>query len=243
MKITVEIERFNPERDTKSVIQTYSVEAEPTDRVLDVLMNIKRNQDGSLAFRKSCAHGVCGSDAMVINGKECLACKTLVRDALGNGGPLISISPLKHMPKQRDLMVNQEGFFSQYRAVSPFFKPKEAPPETGEYIQSHEERESFDDPTKCILCSACYSACPVLDTNPNFIGPAACVQAARFVKDSRDLGLEPRMNVLDSPDGVWSCENHFKCTLVCPREIKVTKLINETKRRIKKYKEEEDGES
>jgi succinate dehydrogenase / fumarate reductase iron-sulfur subunit len=174
---------------------------------------------------------------MVINGKERLACKTLVRDAVGNGDPVIHVSPLKHMDVQRDLMVNQEGFFSQYRAVSPFFQPKEQPPETGEYIQSHEERESFDDPTKCILCSACYSACPVLDTNPKFIGPAACVQAARFVKDSRDLGLSPRMDVLDTPDGVWSCENHFECTRVCPREIKVTKLINETKRAIKKHKE------
>lgn len=239
MKITVEIERFNPETDTEPAVQTYSVEAEPTDRVLDVLMNIKRNQDGSLAFRKSCAHGVCGSDAMVINGKECLACKTLVRDALGNGDPVISISPLRHMSKQRDLMVNQENFFSQYRAVSPFFQPKEAPPETGEYIQSYEDRESFDDPTKCILCSACYSACPVLDENPRFIGPAACVQAARFVKDSRDLGLPPRMDVLDTPDGVWSCQNHFECTRVCPRGIKVTKLINETKRAIEKHKARE----
>jgi succinate dehydrogenase / fumarate reductase iron-sulfur subunit len=111
-----------------------------------------------------------------------------------------------------------------------------------EQVQSVEERELFDEPTKCILCSACYSACPVLDKNPDFIGPAAIVQAARFVNDSRDQGLEPRLDILDQPNGVWPCENNFNCTEVCPREIPITKLINQTKRQIKKYREER-GES
>jgi len=242
MKITVEIKRYNPERDEQPRMQAYEVEAEPTDRVLDLLMEIKRTKDGTIAFRKSCAHGVCGSDAMVINGRARLACKTLVQDVTAEG-PRITLEPLKHLPVQRDLMVDQQGFFDKYRLVSPFLVPKEPKPRAGEYIQSRKEREKFDDPTKCILCSACYSACPVLDKNARFIGPAACVQAARFTKDSRDEGLTPRLSVLDTENGVWSCQNHFECTKACPRGIKVTKLINETKREITSYKESKDGTS
>lgn len=235
MKITVEIIRYNPESGADPYIQSFPVDAEPSNRVLDLLMDIKRNQDGSLGFRKSCAHGVCGSDAMIINGKEGLACKTLVKDALPEGEDIIRVEPLKHFPLQRDLMVNPETFFEKYRAISPFLIQKAEPPKAKEYIQSQEERKRFDDPTKCILCSACYSACPVLESQFGFIGPAAAAQAARFNKDSRDRGLEPRLAVLNSEDGVWGCENHFECTRVCPRGIKITKLINETKREIKQY--------
>ena len=105
-----------------------------------------------------------------------------------------------------------------------------------ERIQSPEQRQAFDDATNCILCSACFSACPVLEKNPAFIGPAAVVQAARFLDDSRDKGFEQRLPVLDSAHGVWPCENHFACTRVCPREIKVTKLINQTKGKIKNHR-------
>jgi len=238
MKITVEILRYNPETGADPAFQSYTVDAQPANRVLDILMDIKRNQDGSLGFRKSCAHGVCGSDAMIINGKEGLACKTLVKDALPEGETTIKVEPLKHFPLQKDLMVDPDVFFEKYRSVSPFFIPAEAPPKSKEYIQSRDQRKKFDDPTKCILCSACYSACPVLDTESGFIGPAASAQAARFNKDSRDKGLAPRLAVLDGENGVWGCENHFECTRVCPREIKITKLINETKREIKQFKEE-----
>jgi len=180
---------------------------------------------------------------MIINDKEALACKTPIQDVASKAGDIVTLIPLKHQTVQRDLMVDQNDFFQKYRDVQPFFIPKdEGLDGTEEQEQSVEAREFFDDPTKCILCSACYSACPVLDKNPDFIGPAAIVQAARFVNDSRDKGLEPRLAVLDSPNGVWPCENHFKCTEVCPREIPITKLINLTKRQIKKYREER-GES
>ena len=239
MTVNLEIQRFNPETDTEPRYQSYSVDVEPTDRVLDALTTIKRNTDGSLAFRRSCAHGVCGSDAMVINGKEALACKTLIQDVAEADGATIKIEPARHMEVQRDLMVKQDTFFGNARAVKPFFIEDEAKPAPEkEYIQSVEERALFDDPTKCILCGACYSACPVIDKNPNFIGPAAIVQASRFVFDSRDKGLEARLEILDQPDGVWACENHFECTRVCPREIKVTKMINLTKQRIKKLRAE-----
>ena len=238
MKINLEIQRFNPEADKAPYFTTYTVDAEPTDRVLDALMDIKRNQDGSLAFRKSCAHGVCGSDAMVINGEERLACKTLVQDVAEIDGDKIKIEPARHQEVQRDLMVRQDRFFDNYKKVKPFFVANEAKmPTQAEFIQSQKERAEFDDPTKCILCGACYSACPVLDKNPNFIGPAAIVQAARWVFDSRDQGIEARLDILDQPNGVWPCENHFQCTRVCPRDIKVTKMINFTKRAIKQYRE------
>jgi succinate dehydrogenase / fumarate reductase iron-sulfur subunit len=239
MKINLDIQRYNPETDKEPHVETFEVEVEPTDRVLDALMDIKRNVDGSLGFRRSCAHGVCGSDAMVIDGKNALACKTLIQDVTSEEGATIKIEPARHMEVQRDLMVKQDQFFGNYKAVKPFFVADESKPAPEkEYIQSVEEREKFDDPTKCILCGACYSACPILDDNPNFIGPAAIVQASRFVFDSREKGLEPRLDILDQPDGVWACENHFECTRACPRDIKVTKMINFTKRAIKQLREE-----
>lgn len=236
MNVIVKIERYNPEVDEKPYFKEYSVEADPMDRVLDLLMHIKRTQDGSLAFRKSCAHGVCGSDAMRINATERLACKTLVQDVIKNNSDTITIQPLRGMHAQRDLMVQQTVFFEKYRLVNPYLINVESPPEK-ERIQSPEDRHKIDDATKCILCESCYSACPVLqEKNPAFLGPAAIVQAARFLDDSRDMGFEVRLAVLDTPNGIWPCENHFKCTQVCPRGIKVTKLINLTKQKIKKYR-------
>ena len=236
MEVILEIQRFNPETDAEPAFQRYRIDVQPTDRVLDALMQVKRFQDGTLAFRKSCAHGVCGSDAMRINGTERLACKTLVQDIVGNDSITIRIEPLRDFPVERDLMVDQQTFFEKYRSIKPFLI-NDDPVEQKERIQSPAERGAFDDATNCILCSACYSACPVMETNPEFLGPAAIIQAARFLDDNRDQGFEPRLPVLDAPDGVWPCENHFECTRVCPREIKITRLINQTKRKIQKYRE------
>jgi succinate dehydrogenase / fumarate reductase iron-sulfur subunit len=236
MKITLEIQRFNPEKERTPEFKTYEVDVQPTDRILDALMKVKRFQDGTLSFRKSCAHGVCGSDAMRINGQERLACKTLVRDVAGSDGATVKIEPLRGFPVQRDLMVNHETFFKKYRSVKPFLINDE-PVEGKERLQSQEERKLFDNATSCVLCSACFSACPVMGENPDFLGPGAIVQASRFLDDSRDKGFEPRLSVLDSPDGVWPCQNHFECTRVCPRSIKVTKRINLTKRKISSYRE------
>lgn len=238
MKVTLKIKRYNPESDKEPYFREYPLEVQPTDRVLDALMYIKDFVDGTLALRRSCAHGVCGSDAMVIDGQERLACKTLIRDVAKEEAAVITVEPLKHLPLLRDLMVDQGQFFERYREVKPFFINDEAV-EEGERLQSPEDRHLFDDPTKCILCAACYSACPILDgKNPRFIGPAAIVQGARFVFDSRDRGFEERLSVLDHPDGVWACENHFECTRVCPRGIKVTKNINLTKRKISQLRQE-----
>ena len=246
MKIRLKIERFDPEAGGEPFFSEYTVEARPTDRVLDLLMRVKREQDGTLTFRKSCAHGVCGSDAMRINGVERLACKSLVQDVVRGEArdeardevDEVFIQPLRNLPVQKDLMVDQAAFFKKYRTVHPFLVNDDAPPER-EWIQSSEQRSAIDDATKCILCEACYSACPVVqETNPRFIGPAQIVQAQRFNDDSRDRGFTLRLEALDTPDGVWACQNHFQCTRVCPRGIKVTKLINQTKRLIKKYRDE-----
>ena len=236
MRLVVRIARFNPDTDTAPHDQDYAVDVEPTDRVLDALIRIKDELDGTLSFRKSCAHGVCGSDAMIINGKERLACKTLVRDVASEENAMITVKPLSFMKVQRDLMVDQTEFFAKYRSVLPFMIA-DAPSEPGERLQSPEQRAAFDDTTACILCGSCYSACPVMDTVPAYVGPAALVQAARFLFDSRDTGLERRLGVLDAPEGVAACKNHFNCTRVCPREIKITKNINATRRLIARHKE------
>jgi succinate dehydrogenase / fumarate reductase iron-sulfur subunit len=175
---------------------------------------------------------------MTINSVERLACKTLVRDVAEQENAVVIIEPLKSLPVQRDLMVDYARFFDFYRVVKPFLIPaKEV--EHGEITQTPEERSRFDDPTKCILCASCHASCPVVaEKDPDFIGPAAVVQAARFVFDSRDKGIGPRLDVLDDPHGVWPCENHFNCTRVCPRGIKVTKNINMVKRQIKAFKEQ-----
>ncbi|MFH2219832.1 MAG: succinate dehydrogenase iron-sulfur subunit [Pseudomonadota bacterium] len=236
MKIILKIQRFNPESDTQPAFQNYTVEVNPTDRLLDALMHIKRFQDGTLAFRKSCAHGVCGSDAMRINGKDALACKTLIQDVAETDGATVVIEPLRHFPVQRDLIVDQTSFLEKYRIIKPYLINNE-PVSEGERLQSQEERMVFDDATNCILCSACFSACPVLEDRPDFLGPAAIVQAYRFLADSRDRGSEERLPVLDTPEGVWPCQNHFECTKACPRLIKITKRINQTKKMIQKYRE------
>ncbi len=238
MKIHLDIQRFNPEKDKEPTFQKYEVEVNPTDRLLDALMKIKNGEDPTLGFRKSCAHGVCGSDAMVINGKEGLACKTLIKDAVDKDGATVKVQPLRTLPVQRDLMVNQSSFFQNYRQVKPY-QINPAQVQEKERIQTPEKRKQFDDATRCILCAACFSACPVKqEVNPNFLGPAAIVQASRFIEDDRDKGIEERLPSLDYPDGIWPCENRFECTRVCPRKIKVTKLINLIKRKITEFRKD-----
>ena len=235
MQITLKIQRYNPDTDEAPYYQEYTVEVDPNARLLDALMDVKRFQDGSLGFRKSCAHGVCGSDAMRINGQDGLACKTLVKEVAEEGGATVVVEPLRHLPVQRDLIVDQAEFFEKYKSIKPYLINDE-PVAEKERIQSPEERLQFDDTTNCILCASCYSACPIPEEHPAFIGPAAIAQAFRFLADSRDKGEEQRLPVLDDANGVWLCENHFKCTQACPRSILITKRINQTKRLIKEGK-------
>ena len=241
MKIILNIQRYNPDADEAPHYQEYQVETDPNERLLDALMQVKRFQDGSLGFRKSCAHGVCGSDAMRINGKDGLACKTLIKEVVEKDGDVVTVEPLRYLTVQRDLIVDQSDFFSKYRSVKPFLINDE--PVIGkERIQSQDERMQFDDTTNCILCASCYSACPVLEGNPAFLGPAAIAQAYRFNADTLDRGFYERLPVLGRPDGVWPCQNHLHCTRSCPRGILITKRINQTKRMIEKHNQATRGE-
>ncbi len=230
MQVTLRVFRFNPETDVKPHYDTYSFEAEPTDRVLDLLEQIKGYHDGSLSFRRSCAHGVCGSDAMRINGRNLLACKVLVQD-LGAGE--IKVEPLLGLKVIKDLVVDMEPFFEHYRSVLPYFINDEDVPEDGrERLQTPAQRERFDDTTKCILCAACTTSCPSFWSNEYYVGPAAIVAAHRFIFDSRDTAAEERLKILNDQLGVWRCRTAFNCTEACPREIHVTRAIAEVKRAI-----------
>jgi len=227
MQVTLRIYRYNPEEDRRPHYQTFQVEAEPTDQVLDLLNRIKWEQDGSLSYRRSCAHGVCGSDAMRINGVNRLACKLLVRDV----GEKITVEPLLGMRVIKDMIVDMEPFFEHYRSVRPYLINDEPPPAQERY-QSVEQRARFDDTTKCILCAACTTACPSFWASEQYIGPAAMVQAHRFIYDSRDRAAVERLQLLNNRMGVWRCHDIFNCTDACPREIEITKAIGELKMAI-----------
>jgi succinate dehydrogenase / fumarate reductase, iron-sulfur subunit len=227
MRVRVRIRRFNPEKDRKPYWAAYTLDAEPTDRVLDLLVQIKSYQDGSLTFRRSCAHGVCGSDAMVINGRNRLACKELVQDV----GKNIEIEALRGLPVIKDLVVDMEPFFRQYRSILPFLINDEPAPYT-ERLQSPEARARYDDTTKCILCAACTTSCPSFWSNSGFVGPAAIVQAHRFIFDDRDRGAQVRLEILAEATGVWRCRTIYNCTEACPRDIQITQAIGEVKKAI-----------
>ena len=225
MKVAFKILRFDPEKDSKSHWESYEVELEPTDRVLDGIEAIKGKVDGTLALRRSCAHGICGSDAMIINGRNRLACKVLVKSLKQP----ISIEPMRGFKVLKDLIVDMEPFFAKYRAVTPYLVEKEERPEK-ERLQSPEQRERFDDTTKCILCGACTTSCPSFWADPSYVGPAAIVQAHRFLFDSRDQGKEERLKVMNDREGVWRCRTVFNCVEACPRDIDVTGAIADVKR-------------
>jgi succinate dehydrogenase / fumarate reductase iron-sulfur subunit len=227
---TLVIRRFDPEKDDEPHWEDFDVEMYATDRVLDALHQIKWEQDGSLSFRRSCAHGVCGSDAMRINGRNRLACKTLLKD-LDVAKP-IYVEALKALPLEKDLIVDMEPFFDSYRAIQPFVTPAARPANGREYIQSAAQRERFDDTTKCILCAACTSSCPVFWTDGQYFGPAAIVNAHRFIFDSRDQAAQVHLDILNDKEGVWRCRTIFNCTDACPRGIQVTQAIAEVKQAI-----------
>jgi succinate dehydrogenase / fumarate reductase iron-sulfur subunit len=228
MDIELKVRRFNPEVDTASHWESYALRAEPSDRVLDLLHQVKWFQDGTLTFRRSCAHGVCGSDAMLINGRNQLACAVLVRDA----GTHITVEPMRGLPVVKDLLVDQEGFWEKYRSAMPYLVNDAVPEDGLERRQSPAERAQFEDTSRCILCAACTTACPVFWTNPAFVGPAAIVNAHRFIFDSRDQAHGERLELMADADGVWRCRTVFNCVEACPRGINVTRAIMEVTRAI-----------
>ena len=227
MALTLKIRRYNPEVSQEPWWDEFTVQMEPTDRLLDALHEVKWRLDGTLALRRSCAHGVCGSDAMLINGRNALACKVLVQDV----APKATVEPIRGLPVLKDLIVDMDPFFEGYKSVLPFLVNDEGEPDK-ERRQSPEERARFDDTTKCILCAACTTSCPIFWGDDTYVGPAAIVNVHRFIFDSRDRGDRERLKILSEKTGVFRCRTTFNCTDACPRGIQVTKAIQEVKRSI-----------
>jgi succinate dehydrogenase / fumarate reductase iron-sulfur subunit len=232
MLVKLKVFRFDPQRDSNPHYDPFTVEAKPTERILDLLNKIRWEQDGSLAYRMSCAHGICGSDGMTINGVSSLACQKLVKDY--EEGKEVLIEPLSVFTVVKDLVVDMEPFFEQEKSIHP---PGEIalrqPTQPGESPQTIEERALIDDDIKCIMCACCVGACPVSQKeDPAYVGPAAVVRAHRYIFDSRITDAMKRLEIMDKPHGAWSCKSYFKCTQVCPKEIQVTMHILEVKRKI-----------
>jgi succinate dehydrogenase / fumarate reductase iron-sulfur subunit len=217
--------RFNPETDARPSFRDYEVRLEPSDRkVLDALERLKA-QDDSLAYRRSCREGVCGSDAMNINGRNALACITSLEDVREP----VTLAPLPGFPVIRDLIVDMTQFFRHYHEIRPYLVNHEPPPER-ERLQSPEEREKLNGLYECILCACCSGQCPSYWWNPDkFIGPAGLLQAERFIVDSRDRDTAARLAFLDDVYRLYRCRTIMNCTEVCPKGLSPSRAIEKIK--------------
>jgi len=218
-----DIYRYNPEKDKKPYMQNYELDIEKTQAimVLDAL-RILKSEDDTLSYRHSCGEGVCGSDGMNINGRNGLACVTPIRSLQG---PII-LRPLPSMPVIRDLVVDLSRFYKQYENAEPYLQTKSIAP-SHERLQTPLEREKLDGLYECILCACCTSACPSSWWNPDkFLGPAAALQAARFIEDSRDEATEGRLDKLEDAYSIYRCRTIMNCADVCPKGLNPSKAIN-----------------
>ncbi len=232
MKLTLKVYRFNPENEKIPHYDTFNLEAQPNERILDCLNKIRWQQDSTLAFRLSCTHGICGSDGLTINNQSALACQKLVKDY--DYTKEILIEPLKYFEVIKDLIVNLKPFFDRIQSINPQMTTNvETVESEKERLQSREDRCRFDDALKCILCGCCYGACPVMtEQDLEFVGPAAILREQRYIFDSRTIDEKERLEILKKPHGVWGCKSYYMCTIVCPKNIKVTEAILRTKKKI-----------
>jgi succinate dehydrogenase / fumarate reductase iron-sulfur subunit len=217
--------RYDPDTDAQPYMKDYEVELEPTDRMLlDALVRIKE-QDDSLSLRRSCREGVCGSDAMNINGKNGLACLTKLVELKEP----VELRPLPGLPVIRDLIVDMTQFFKQYHSIKPYLVNEQTPPET-ERLQSPKDREQLDGLYECILCACCSTSCPSFWWNPDkFVGPAGLLQAYRFIADSRDHDTAARLDNLEDPYRLFRCHTIMNCVDVCPKGLNPTQAIGKIK--------------
>ncbi len=225
-QVKVSIYRYNPEVDTKPYYKDYTVELDPLDtKLLNVLMKIKDLHDDSVSFRRSCREGVCGSDAININGRNGLACLTDI-SSLGNK---IVLRPIPGLPVVRDLIVDMTQFFNQYHSIKPYVIDDRPQPER-ERIQSQEDRAQLDGTIECILCACCSTACPSFWWNPDkFLGPAALLHAYRFIADTRDQATNERLDELNDPYRLFRCHTIMNCADVCPKHLNPTRAIGKIK--------------
>ena len=223
MKIS--LYRYDPDRDAAPYMKDYDVQLEPSDRMLlDALVRVKAIDD-SFAFRRSCREGVCGSDAMNINGKNGLACLTNVAEL----GEHVVLRPLPGLPVIRDLIVDMTQFFKQYNSIRPYLVNHDPLPEK-ERLQSPEERDELNGLYECILCAACSTACPSFWWNPDkFVGPAGLLQAYRFLADTRDQAASERLDNLEDPYRLFRCHSIMNCVDVCPKGLNPTMAIGKIK--------------
>ncbi|GAA5526123.1 succinate dehydrogenase iron-sulfur subunit [Microbulbifer aestuariivivens] len=221
--LKVSIYRYNPETDKAPYMQDYELDTEGKDlMVLDVLELLKA-QDSTLSYRRSCREGVCGSDGMNISGRNGLACTTPLSVAAPKGK--LVLRPLPGLPVIRDLVVDMEQFYEQYKKIEPYLQ-NDSPAPAIERLQSPEEREKLDGLYECILCACCSTSCPSFWWNPDkFIGPAGLLQAYRFLADSRDTATEERLSNLDDPFSVFRCHGIQNCVNVCPKGLNPTRAI------------------
>jgi succinate dehydrogenase / fumarate reductase iron-sulfur subunit len=230
IQVNVRVFRFNPNKgDKKPYYDQFTVAADPKEKVLDLLHRIKWEQDGTLTFRRSCAHGICGSCAMKINGRNMLACEANLSNF--RDPTKITVDPLESLPVLKDLAVDMSDFFKKYEVVKPYLISK-TPPPVAEWYQSPDDRKKIDEATWCIQCAACTTSCPVNWKNPYFLGPAALLKAYRYSFDTRDEGIADRAAVLDNADGAWRCHTIFNCVEACPKEINLTWHISELKKKL-----------
>ncbi|MEN2986404.1 MAG: succinate dehydrogenase iron-sulfur subunit [Thermodesulfovibrionaceae bacterium] len=222
---TFKIKRFLPDKTPLIRWDEFRIKLNSMERVLDGLIKIKESMDGTLTFRKSCAHGVCGSCAMKINGKNRLACQTLVKDL----PELVEIEPLPSLPVIKDLVVDMTLFFEKNDRVLPYLINEEPPPER-ERLQLPKEQERILESITCVMCGSCTTSCPTFWADKNYLGPSALLKAYRFLFDSRDRATEQRLEAITGEHGLWRCHSVFNCIEVCPKEIDITKHILKLKR-------------
>lgn len=221
--VTVRVQRFNPDVDKQPLFQDFPVAMTPDTTILDALHQIKAGQDGTLTFRRSCRHAICGSCAMNINGRNTLACKTPLRNEVDKNGR-VTIRPLPYLPLIKDLVVDRTSFWEQYRRVKPWLVPPEDVPEK-EFRVSPAEVEALNHAETCIMCGACYSACSVIGMTKKYIGPHALLKAFLRVLDPRDTIVGERLADLSGDDGVFRCHTVFNCIDACPKNLDPTRAI------------------
>jgi len=227
MQLEINIYRFNAETDAFPYMQTFNFAKPERDIMVLELLNLLKEQDPTISYRRSCREGVCGSDGMNINGKNGLACITPLSQVLK--GNKLDLRPLPGLPVIRDLVVDMEEFYAQYEKIKPFLQNDSTPPEI-ERLQSPEDRDKLDGLYECILCACCSTSCPSFWWNPDkFVGPAALLQAYRFIADTRDSRTEERLEALSDPFSVYRCHGIMNCVSVCPKGLNPNKAIGNIK--------------
>ncbi len=225
--IEIEVLRYNPETDKEPSLQVFEVPFTDDMSVLQGVQYIKDHLDGSLSFRWSCRMAICGSCGMMINGVPHLSCETFLRDYYP---ARVRVEALNHFPIERDLVINMEGFIKKLESIQPYIIPKE--PRTlaqGEYLQTPEELNRYEQFSSCINCMLCYAACPQFGLNPEFIGPAATALLHRYNVDTRDGAKEERMELVHSEEGVFHCTAVGYCSEVCPKHVDPANAVNQNK--------------